>query len=272
MFDDRQDATHLLQSLERFMHFWCGDSKDWYGTADDKLAAVVLPDPLRDLYAFAGNWPGDNFFHSAFTYCDHLLAFELLTSYRGKLVFGYEPDGGPLFGTEPCGKDPGVWTSRDDAPWEFLCESLAQFIVTMCLRECAFGGRHKARSMDLLSFAKGAGLHVSPLWLNGPFVHGPINFYIVEAALLVMEPGGADQRGSTHSADFAQRFPDLFRKEETPRTVARDDAIRDPTVPLVVRQSIARLSMREHSEQAEYHAAKAAAYRRILENLQSDGH
>jgi hypothetical protein len=266
MFDRRDDPKHLLDSLRRFMRWWDRGERPWYGIAQEKLNSISLPTPLRDLYSFAGDWPGNNFFVSAFGYRNHLVAFEFLTEVRGKLAFGFVSEGGPIFGTEFSGNDPPVWTSQSDKPWEKVCDSLAQFVVTFCLHEMVFGGLHKARPGDLLGFAKSANLHVSPVWLEGPYVGAPENVYLVDADLLVLGYSGT-QWGSTQSDAFAERFPDLFPKEQAGRKTTLDAVIRDPSVPLLVRESVARRAMREQKEQAEYHAAKAAAYEQVLSAL-----
>ncbi len=218
MFDNRNDPKHLLDSLHRFMQQWYRGEKPWYGIAREKLDAAQLPEPLWHLYSFAGDWPGNNFLLTAFGYRNYLIAFELLTTVRGKLLFAIESDGGPHFGTDFSGQDPSVWISQSDGPWELLCESLAQFIVTFCLREAAHGGRHKTGHEDILGFAKSANLHVSPVWLEGPYAGRPSSTYFIESELLVLvdEPDAPDwQWGSTQYDKFAERFPELFLKEQT---------------------------------------------------------
>ncbi len=51
-----------------------------HGIAEEKLDQISLPDPLRQSCTyFAGNWPGENWLHSAFAFQDCLIPFELLT-------------------------------------------------------------------------------------------------------------------------------------------------------------------------------------------------
>jgi hypothetical protein len=274
MFDNRNDPKNLLESLQRFLRQWYHGEEPWYGIAREKLDATQLPGPLRDLYSFAGDWPGDNLFLHAFGYRNYIIAFELLRTLRGKLLFAVESDGGPLFGTEFSGDDPPVWTSQSDGPWQILCESLAQFIVTMCLRETGFGGRHRTGYKDLIGFAKSNNLHVSPVWLDGPYAGRLSSFYLIESQLLVLSGSSradAEQWGSTQSDKFAERFPELFLKEQAGPWRSLDFAIQDPVVPLLVRQGSARMAMRQHQEQADYHAAKAVLYQRLLQELESAG-
>src|SRR5688572_15846345 len=119
MFDNRTDPVHLINSLQQFMNRWCHPSqKTWFGIDENKLAETQLPDPLRQVYAFAGNWPGNNYYRSIFANQDCLLPFELLSTRDEKLLFGHECQGVWSSATEPRGKDPSVWISLDDGPWE----------------------------------------------------------------------------------------------------------------------------------------------------------
>src|SRR5687767_1899281 len=61
MFDligSRHDPERLMAALEGFIEAWCGRQEPHHGVAAEALARVPLPEPLRRLSAFAGEWPG----------------------------------------------------------------------------------------------------------------------------------------------------------------------------------------------------------------------
>jgi hypothetical protein len=135
MFDQRNDPVHLLHSLKTFLRVWHDDLQDWYGIAPEKLAATPLPDPLRRLYTFAGNCPGENFWCSPFAHQDYLLPFELLYQSEDRLHFAGENQGCWTCCTALEGDDPPVWFREGNENWQLLEDTLAQFLVTLCLHK-----------------------------------------------------------------------------------------------------------------------------------------
>lgn len=272
MFDNRTDPVHLISSLEQFMNQWCHPSRrGWFGIDKDKLAAAQLPEPLRQLYSFAGNWPGHNYLRSIFANQDWLNPFELLSTQDGRLVFGHEAQGVALFATEQSGQDPPVWISVDDAPWEKKCDSLAQFLVTMCLSEIAHSGEFKARHDDILGYCRSRNFQISPLWMNGPYFFGPLDIYLVESNLLVVVKDKNWEHASTNWDSFPERAPELFDTNSgvTQPPMSSEDLIRNPTVPKCVREQFTRNLVRSHREQATFHADRAEAYQKFLDELES---
>ena len=269
MFDSPDSPEALLDSLERFLHLWHGPPRAWYGIAGEKLAGARLPEPLRRLYAFAGEWPGDNFWRSAFAYQDRLLPFELLALHAGKLEFLHENQGVWVCGTETEGRDPPVWV-RTDGPWDPLGTSVAPLLVTACLQETLFGSKHKAHGERVSDRLRASGRHVSPLWLGGPYV-GPDgerplvhrSFHVADGRVLVMN----DRWCGTDSDEIRTELSDLFGPAARPLLEPGQSPRDFPAMPLSLRKNLLLQAARDHDEQAKHHAGKAHVYRRLADDL-----
>jgi hypothetical protein len=273
MFDRRENPVHLLDSLACFLRLWHGEPRDWYGIDAEKLAQVKLPDPLRRLYAFAGHWPGDNFWGSAFANQDHLAPFELLSTEGGHLVFAWENQGVWTCGTTCEGRDPPVWV-RFEEEWQPLCDSLAQFLVTLCLHETLFGCRHVASGELIKEYLSAKGNAPVPLWLRGPFVQavgdaplGHHSFHLADGRLLVMD----DDWCGTNSDALAQALPELFepRAELEPGLRSRAPIWENPIVPKSIRTATLESLAKQHEQQAEFHTRRAAGYRQLARLIQA---
>jgi hypothetical protein len=277
MFDRRDDPDHLLASLELFLRHWNGPRRGWYGIAEEKLATAALPQPLRRLYAFAGNWPGDNYSGFAFNYQDCLFPFEMLEAQHGKLVFACENQGCWACGTTSEGNDPPVWVTEVftvGLPWQPLCDSLAQFLVTLCLHETLFGCKYRATADHLLESMLAKGMQVSPLWLGGPYVRllddGPLvrlSFHLVNGRLLVMD----DRWCGTNSEQIALALPELFKPpDSSPEVQAGIPLWENAAIPALVRRTKLESLAQSHEEQAEYHAKQAVTFRRMAASMIND--
>ncbi len=277
MFDRRDQPQHLVESLRIFLNRWHLSESDRFGIAPEKLAACPLPEPLRQFYSFAGQWPGDNVWNSAFAHSDCLLDFEVLSLDRGKLVFAYQPDGGWTAGTEPADGDPPVWVCDEGNRWKKCCDSLAQFLVSICLHETVFGAAHREFHPGILDVARAAGLHVVPLYLDGPYFEETLSFHLINidptssAVVLVLD----DSWFGTNRADLPDAYPKQFAKlfskpASKPQKRNVEDVVVDPAIPAVIRQSISESQIREHQAQVDYHLAKIATFRKILEASKSD--
>jgi hypothetical protein len=272
MFDQRDDPEHLLSSVESFVGLWHGLPRNWYGIAPEKLAETKIPEPLRRLYGFAGHWPGDNFWSSAFAHQDCLVPFELLATRQGLLVFAWENQCVWRCGTATEGRDPQVWISVDDEPWRPLCDSLAQFLVTLCLHETIFGARHLGSAENVTSYLMTKGRHVTPLWLDGPYasVSGEgwlvwHSFHVVDGRLLVLN----DHWCTTNDAEVAHSLPDLFKPPPEPAPEFRTGKPRweNPAIPASVRRHQLECLARQHEEQADFHAKRASSYRQLAVSI-----
>lgn len=269
MFDQRDDPDHLLHSLESFLRLWHGFPPNWYGIAPEKLAQAAIPYPLRRLYAFAGHWPGANLWYSAFGHQDCLAPFELIEASDGRLIFAWENQGVWSCSTTPEGKDPPVWVRIDDAAWQPLCNSLTQFLVTLCLHETVFGAEHLGSAKSVTQSLKEAGMHVTPLWLEGPYVSSsrdqplaPLSFHVADGGLLVLN----DYWCGTNNAEVALSRPELFKPRRQKLTTV-EPFWEDPIIPAFVRKHHLEFLARQHEEQAQFHSKRARGYRRSVEAI-----
>ncbi|MBE9118965.1 hypothetical protein IQ249_24040 [Lusitaniella coriacea LEGE 07157] len=260
MFDKKDDPKHLLRSLKKFLNYWYGDLRDWDGISPDKLEQTRLPFPLRELYSFAGNLPGDNFWDSAFSNQDCLVIYEMLETQNDKLVFAWENQGGWTCGTEEEGEDPPVWVSIDDQPWQLLCDSLSQFLVTICLHETLFNCEYIATENNILDCLKERQKYIKPLWLNGYYVDsdcilGHHSFYLADSQVLIMD----NQWCGTNSEEEFQILLKLFEENtEFERNLYIPDTIRKIKLDILASQ---------HEEKAQYHSNRAKAYRKISSEI-----
>jgi hypothetical protein len=272
MFDNRNDPDHLLASLEHFLLTWHNYAPGWYGIEPEKLAATLLPEPLRRLYAATGNWPGKNGLGSLFCYQDYLCPFELLKADDGRLVFAWENQGVWEASTLSEGQDPPVWIRLDEKSWKPLCGSLAQFLITLCLHETVLGCDHLASGENLLARMIGEGKHVAPLWLDGPYADmrnesplGRRSFHVVDRRILIMD----DHWCGTNSAEEALRFPHLFKAPlpPDPDFQVGKPLWEIPSLPLTVKKVHLESLAAKHDAEMRHHAAQASTYRRIAESL-----
>ena len=58
MFDIKSDPLYLQTRLEAFIEHRHGDRRPWFGIDPEKLEKTRLPQPLRWLYGYAGEWAG----------------------------------------------------------------------------------------------------------------------------------------------------------------------------------------------------------------------
>jgi hypothetical protein len=272
MFDAPDSPEALLDSLERFLDLWLGPRYPWYGIAEEKLAKARLPEPLRRLYAFAGEWPGNNFWRSAFAYQACLIPFELLAVHQGKLVFLEENQGCWACGAETEGRDPPVWVKLDDDSWQPLGASLAPLLVTACLHEVLCGSKYKARAEGLMDRFRASGQRISPLWLNGPYVGRldvsrmerqieRLSFSLIDGRALLL---GEDWCG-TNSEEFRDEFPGLFPPSEPSMQEPRHSIPTYPGMSPWVRKRMLQGAARSHEARVEHHLAEAQEHRRLAE-------
>ena len=57
---DATDSHSRMEALCRFIEFWLGPRHEEFGESHESLADGTLPMPLRQLYKFAGRWPGSD--------------------------------------------------------------------------------------------------------------------------------------------------------------------------------------------------------------------
>jgi len=118
---------------------------------------------------------------------------------------------------------------------------------------------------------KATGKHVSPVWLNGPFVSlsnegfKPRSFHLVDGRILVMD----DHWCGTNSKEATSALPELFKPPSEPAPEFRTEKPlwENPAIPMAIRKGRLDSLARQHEEQAEFHAKRAASYRRIGDSI-----
>jgi hypothetical protein len=270
---DRNEPLYLQSRLEDFICRWHGHRKPWYGIAPEKLAMTELPQPLKWLYGFVGEWDGRYYWKTLLGNQDCLLPFEELEISNGKLVFVNENQGVWQVGTETCGDDPPVWVRIDDGEWKLLDESLTMFLVTFVLHETVFGCRHLASGEDIIAQASASGMHVAPLWLNHPYPAAikdtgvrSTSFYAANGNYLIM-----DDWCATNESSPWETLPTIFKASDDPPPSSGFSAY-DPIpnhirIPSFVKASHLKNLIRRHEEEAEFHHEKSKLFQRLLAEL-----
>ena len=272
MFDRRDDPASLLTSLERMTRTWFWTAGEAYGIDEQKLAATRLPTPLRWLYGFAGEWRSDNNWESLFAFQDVLLPFECLSLEHGKLVFVVENQAVWRAGTLPDGDDPPVWIQVPDEPWQKLCDSLTHFLLTFCLHEMVLGSRYIGSGDNLVETFSNAGCHISPIWLDGPYVktwdddlQRPMSFHMVDGRFLVME----NHWCGTFQDEPWNKFPILFQEPE-PEPATQVPLLDNLSVPASIRRTHLQGLIARHENYARYHQEMAEKYALRLNALDTN--
>jgi hypothetical protein len=269
MFDRPDDPTYLQQRLETFIEEWHEHRRPWYGIDAEKIRRVRLPQPLKWLYGFAGEWPGKGWWDILLGNQDLLLSFEHLSIRDDKLVFVAENQGVWEVATEPEGDDPPVWVSDEGGPWVKLDDSLSRFLVTFTLHETAFGCEHRACSEGILNTLQEAGMHVAPLWLDKPYPLRPLSFHVASGTYLVLD----DFWCATNEPDPWKRLPSLFKPPESGNPPRIDRYAPIPghiRVPAVFRRQHLEILIRKHEEAVEHHRSRCDLYRSLLSDIEDD--
>lgn len=146
-----------MRSLDNFLDSLFGDQQVEYEPDFEELEARQLPLPLKYLYAFIGKYPGG---HGGWLSTqDGLLNGNSV--WQEKRFFLSENQAVWHCGTELDGYDPPVWINIDRSnSWEYLCDSLTEFLVTYCFQETL--------SMDscqnAISYLEKKGYHTTFIW------------------------------------------------------------------------------------------------------------
>lgn len=267
----RNNPVKLLEILERFTRWWFyAPHEEETGVSVERLALVDIPDPLKTLYGFAGEWPGGSL-ESIFSNQDSLVPFECLEIQDGKLVFAWENQGVWSVATEATGEDPPVYLSVDDDPYKFFCDSLSQFLVTFCLHECIFGAASLSYVDNLRDVNQTQGKIPIPLWLDVPYPSAnhhalPTSFYLVDGKVLQMHNWCA---ASFPNAD--EQYPDYFPNNSSHRPQGEPKKLWEiPSVPKFMKVQHLEMLIRRHECNAQSHLDKASEYRSFLKQLERD--
>lgn len=271
---NRNDPEKLLDVLERFTKWWFfPPHSEETGVSEERLSLVALPKPLRSLYAFAGEWPGEGVYESVFSHQDHLLPFECLEVRDGKLVFAFENQGTWLVATDPEGDDPPVYLSDDGEPFKLLCDSLAQFLVTFCLHEALYGAACLSGVDDVAAINSKHAKVPIPLWLDGPYVSTTdeprrISYFLVDGSILQTDGWCG---GRVHGLD--EQYPDFFPNNKThrpPEPTVRRHLWEIPEAPQIIKTNHLNMMIDRHEAHAQTHLDTAQFYRDALKKVEAD--
>ncbi len=194
-----------MSGLKRFIELWLGPREERFGAPLDELTAVSLPDPLRELYAFADNWPsatGAEEPHcvAALSTQDALVPFDRLEPVDDRIVFIHENQGCWSLATLPEGADPPVWGRGDgigddrEHGWVKVNDSLSHLLTTFCFQELTFGSKEGHWDAELTAYFRGGSAKIEPLWLDGTYVWDDtrFSFYLMDDAVLVGDFDGGE--------------------------------------------------------------------------------
>lgn len=199
-----------MTGLELFLQQFLEPARPEFGSTDDEMYSIELPDPLRRFFRFAGRWPGHNPstpFANRFCMQDTLCAIRkngyapTLQLMDGRLVFVWENQGVWVAATERSGTDPPVWISEDCSHresvkvWRRLDNPLSHFLVSFVLQELMFGCRIVGVAPNTLAMFNDAGMQPEPVWLNGEYVWDgdqPSYFLVAGCIIVRNAPNEAD--------------------------------------------------------------------------------
>ncbi len=207
-FSPKHTPRKSMAELERFIEFWLGPRKEEYGEPETSLNQLKLPEPLRRLYRFAGQWPGIDG-HSAiakkygwvgiFSTQDMLLRpSHLQWTDDGKVIFLRENQGVWQLAANAEGDDSPVWCDMNEvgvdriSEWPQVHDSLAQLLITYCFQELTFSCRFGEWDTALTAYFKSGEANIVPLWQNGIYVwpEAEFSFYLMDGEVLVANFAG----------------------------------------------------------------------------------
>ena len=270
---NKNNPEQLMTVLERFTRWWfIAPHGEDTGVSQERLETLVIPTPLKRLYAFAGEWPGGKW-ESIFSNQDHLAPFEFLQEKDGKLVFGWESQGVWLMATDMTGEDPPVYIAVDDGPFQLFCKSLSQFLITFCLHESVFGAASLSPVDSLASTNEANNKIPIPLWLDMPYPSASdklhlVSFYLVDGCVLQMDPWCG---GSQPNMD--ERYPFYFPKNASHRpdpNQPRRHIWEIPEVPQFIKESHLAMLIRRHQNVSASHLQKVEYYKSVLAQVEGD--
>ncbi len=189
-------VADLVAFLKRFHRHWLDDPM-----LAPSLIPGDLPPPLATIYRELGalveiaQGPENNW-RSPFHMQDSLTPLSRLKRIDGMIEFAWENQGN-WSARCPVGEpDPPVWSNAADV-WNTpsrgfvpVCDSLAHFLITLCLQEAVMGCPNLAALHTGKPSVEALAIPLEPLWLGGYYVAGePDHQFFVspEQDVLVME-------------------------------------------------------------------------------------
>lgn len=192
-------VADLVAFLKRFHCHWLDDP-----TLDPALIPADLPPPLTTVYHELGalveiDQGPDNDWRAPFATQDALMPLSRLKRVEGMFEFAWENQGN-WSARCPVGQpDPPVYSNARDV-WDtpsrgfvVVCDSLAHFLITLCLQEAVMGCCNLAALRTDGPPAEVLAVPLEPLWPNGYYVAGePDHQFFVspDQDVLVMDWAG----------------------------------------------------------------------------------
>lgn len=139
------DPSTQLAEFERFAEFWCGPHHDDYRLPASELDDLVMPDPLRWFFGYAGRWPHDLSWGSNRFFLEDVLQLpDATTSYTadGLIVFGAAEQAYCKWATKAENvADAPAYGDSGEQPvfgerWDLYAESLQEFLLRLLFRNC----------------------------------------------------------------------------------------------------------------------------------------
>lgn len=185
----------LITFLKQFHRHWLDEPG-----LDPALIPADIPDGLatiyRELGALIAMDPAPDEHICPFATQDALVPVGDLKRVDGMIEFAWENQGNWSARCSLGPGDPPVYSNAADA-WDskrrgfiVVCESLNDFLITLCLQEAVMSCRHLAALRTSHSPDQVLTVPVRPLWLNGHYVSGqPDHHFFVsqDQDVLVMD-------------------------------------------------------------------------------------
>jgi hypothetical protein len=219
------DEAGSIEKLKQFIEQWAGPRLPEYGVILEEIPEA-LPQPLKELYLFAGNWPHPRGKGAGsqrgkqpwlFQEQDGLLGVADLKQKDGRITFLIENQGNWSCWVEannaqsPVHSDSmALYDDEEKSDDEIVCESLPHFLTTFCLQELVFSSKIVG-TLDDLAEEELYKKPLEPVWLNGCYVYQEPthSFYICDNRLLIMKVYGGIWCGCRNEQDL-----DLLRNKE----------------------------------------------------------
>ncbi|MEZ6048202.1 MAG: hypothetical protein R3C11_22020 [Planctomycetaceae bacterium] len=278
MFSRQDNPQALHKSLQLFIEEWFAHKKPWYGVDETKLNEIEMPEPLKWLYGFAGEWYGRKYYwETLFSHQDSLFPVELLKLVDGKLVFLYENQGVWDMATLPSGEDPPVWyryaQDKSYGEWILIDDSLSRFLVNFLLFEVVCGCRFRTQSENLIRCFKERGAHVVPLWLDAPYPgltadssrQRKFSFHLADGKFLIHNNSAC---GTNIDAPWHE-YPDLFKPENEPTKLGETWPLpASRGIPPLIQIELLKRKIREIEPIMEDYKRRIEQYKQAIRELE----
>lgn len=190
----------LVAFLKHYHRDWLDDP-----SLDSAMIPADLPDGLAAIYRELGGLVELNFTREGerqwpFASQDCLVALSQLKRVDGMIEFSWENQGNWSARCAAGSGDPPVYSDAQDV-WDerqrgfiVVCESLNNFLTTLCLQEAVFASRNLISLRSNVPVDQVLTIPVQPLWLDGCYVYETPShqfFASADREILIMDGAGA---------------------------------------------------------------------------------